>query len=196
MKKLSRLFVLTLLFFLNLTITLSAQVLPQSIVVIFGDGEKVEVSNWTFVYKYGDSDHLFSPGSISYYEQTKKTQDLLIDVGEKTVRGVTIREERSIPPEKLSTIKFGTRTTFLGNVSNNITITLVDGEVIKVDALKPAKGLISKAGRVFNTDLYFEGRAQLGTKVGEFSKCLYFREYGLPDLEPKENVSELRFHSR
>jgi hypothetical protein len=179
MKTLFTLSALTLLFF---TPTLSAQLSPKSIVVIFENGGKVEVIDWTFVYKYGDSDHQPSPQSISYYEQTKKTKELLIDF-----RG----RERTILVENLSTIKFGPRTTKWGKVSDNITIMLVDGEVIEIDTLEPAKGLISKAERVFNTELHLEGR----TKLGTFSKCLNFRGYGLCDIEPREKISELLFHS-
>lgn len=163
----------------------------DSIKVLFQDGVEVIVNDWTFSYKFGESDKPVK--GFTFFSYTNmNSRDLLLDLGTKKNHGFTRKVKRKIPPEEIKTIKFSWDKTKI----KNVTIHLIDGEVIKIKGrLKPECSFISKKKHVFGSGacpcIYLKGTGLLSGQTGNFEVLLNNSEY----KEPSERFVEIRFAS-
>jgi hypothetical protein len=163
--------------------------LQTRLAVRFADGVEIEVTDWIFEYEYGTSDQTvqgFSFCTPTYH----RTQDLIL-LFTTTERGVTYRNQRRISPTQLRSIKFLYGKDIFSDFSlKKVVIQPLNAEIIEVDQLLPAIGLLTKAKNIFEEKLYLKGTAIISNQRGEFSKKLY-RMHEEKDI--KERIAEINF---
>jgi len=171
-----------------MSVQLRAQSQPgsPSVVVVFEDGEKLEVSDWNFYYTWR-----FVSGAF-YTERALKTSDLLVEVAKRTERGVTVTDDRRISSSKLASIKYDLKRNANRVDLVGVTITLTDGEVIRADNIVPSPKLISKGSdETKRHQVSLRGSAIIAGKVGEFS--MYLKRPSSSLEKPSEILSEILF---
>lgn len=176
----------------------TTQVPPRSVLVIYEDGQQIEVKEWSFIYYYNSTTGVPS----GYYRPSLryKSTDLLLDLGERTEGKVRVRRERTIPATQLFIIryhygnrvkdKFGEHAPL-----NKVTLTLVNGEIITISNFGASSKLIKGATRdegasPFGISLSGRARSPSG-QIGEFEQRIE-ESLGTRD-SPADTVVELRF---
>jgi len=167
---------------------IAAQQKPRLVVVVFEDGESVEIRDWRCRYTW-----TVDVGQTFYRLGELTSNDLMLEVERKTERGVTSTVDRTFPATNLAGLKYDLNRTDTQNVwVKGVTLSLVDGETFYVPwALAPsAKLLTPKNPEAKNHRIVLEGRATLGGREGSFSKDLSPRSFLSGNTE---TVREVRF---
>lgn len=161
---------------------------PQTLTVIFMDDAELTVSEWAFIYEWGERDAPPPPGLISYSPLQKRGRELLLNMGNRVERGVTTQTTRIIPCGQVATIMFDWAESLV--FVTGVTVRLSSGEMIRVPDLYPPNQALTSARYVFGKTVRLEGRARLGSEPGEFSKNLLSAEK-FPS-EPSDAIREIR----
>jgi class 3 adenylate cyclase len=163
------------------TLTKKAMDSIANITLKFENNKEVELRDWAFLYKFGESKK--KPGPIWFFKYSYlESNDLFLK---------NVIEERKIPSQNLKLIKiFWHITTLTG-----ATIHLIDGEIINIHGpLKPANSLISQEKYVFGKEgcpcIYVKGRQVLsGEDIRTFQVPLTDRNV----QSDSHRVVEIRF---
>lgn len=152
---------------------------PDTVVVDFGAGGKFEVTEWTFVYEYGDSDDP-PEGFFEYVPKRIASQDLWVE---------TDQSDRRIPGSQLLAIVFG-------RSDEDVSIHLVGGEILKIAGrLTPPKEFLNDKLHVFAREILLEGHSSLWDEdTGrKFSTPLHWDHYS--SSYPGKPLKEIRFQT-
>lgn len=149
----------------------------NSIRVVFQDGAEVIVSDWTFSYKFGESDNP-SKGFAMFSYTYANSKKLFLDLGTKKSHGFTTKIERKISPEEIKIIKFSWDQIKMKNAS----IHLKNGEIIEIDErLKPECSYVSKKKHILGSGdcpcIYLKGIGLLNGQTGNFEIPLNYSKY-------------------
>ncbi|UCE19731.1 MAG: hypothetical protein JSV84_05135 [Gemmatimonadota bacterium] len=169
-----------------------AKSVSKSVTVVFEDSVEVEVNDWTFLYRFGASDTL-----VDLFTYTERdTTDLRLHIGSKTEHGVTVDDERAIPGDTIESIEFvwDDRKEYV----QEYVIRLVDGEILRLPDLRPAKGLLTRKRYFFGAGLcpciYLRGEALVEGKRGNFEIRLNKLGQGEGERnEPGDRVTRIHF---
>ena len=161
----------------------------DSIKVLFQDGAEVIVNDWTFSYKFGESDK--PPAGFTMFSYINaNSKDLFLDLGTKTSHGLKIKTKQKISPEEIKTISFNWEQLQIKNVS----IHLRNGEIFEIDGRpKPDCNEVSKKKHTFgNGDcpcISLKGTGVLNGQKADFEIPLNNSRY----LNASDRFVEIRF---
>jgi hypothetical protein len=199
-----RISALLLLTCLSMGATAFSQSVPKRVTVVYDDGAEVTVDYWRFLYKWKyrvDDRRLPQPGNVVYYaERSTETQELFLDLGKTTKRGITEYSDRAIPSDKLAAITYQWAQDAKGKRElKNVAVRLSDGETIQIPRepynpepwLIPSIRLIPGAGGGWAPNVYLVGKVRRGENSADFKIGLWSPSDKRSD--PSETVVEIRF---
>jgi hypothetical protein len=189
-----RLSALPLLICLSMAATAFSQRVPKSVTVVYEDGAEVTVDDWKFLYewKYRVDDRYYAVGRT-------ERQELFLDLGQTTKRGITEYSDRTIPADKLAAITYSWVQDAKGRRElKNATVRCSDGETIQIPKephnmepwLRPSVRLIPGAGGGWAPIVYLVGRVRR-EKSADFKIGLWSPSNKRSG--PSETIVEIRF---
>jgi HEAT repeat protein len=166
---------------------------PSAVIVSFSDGSNLTLHLWSFKYRFGDSDER-KTGIFGYKPKFDYSKDIHL-------------ENQVIKGELISGIKYHYRENIkndTGPFFEGVTITLNNGNKIKLKSLNISDSFLSKKKFVFAQYLFLKGRAAGQEKIleqldkqrhfapyGDIEFVLNFSAYG--SINPKQRIDEIRF---
>jgi hypothetical protein len=166
----------------------SAAQVPRHVSVVYTDGTQRTLTDWHFTYYYGASDQPFTGGP--YLQLTKRTTDLLLEIGDSTANEARQTEERLLPASDLSAIQY-VRGQGEDQHIVSIVVTLANGhELRETPPLRAARKSLSTKPFVFATSIWLHGKVLVDGTKAPF-------EVRIDDPsgtgDPREEVAQLRF---
>lgn len=150
--------------------------------VTFQDGVTVDVDDWEFVYECG------IPLTGEYYRaETKRTKDLILNLGQRKEHGVTLTNTRTISRPDLVSIRYDWPMNSY-YISTNATVALADGALLHSVKLEPPVECLSATRRAFFKALRLEGTVTRDNIRWPFSADLRMR-----GSEASETVISVEF---
>jgi hypothetical protein len=152
---------------LSLPVSSTAQTTRQ-VTIVYVDGTQRTVTDWRFTYYYGASDQPFTGGT--YLQLSKRTTDLLLDIGPVMEDGVGQAEERRLPATDLAAIHYDRGQDADRDVVKRIIVTLANGSRLSSEPpLRPAASMLSTKPFVFATSIWLNGTGDANGSPATFA---------------------------